>query len=200
MDEQERPERCAVLKIKRSVLIVLISFIFVTPAYGQNGFGEWFIQKKVDPIDDTVSLFAGVVKENKKQLIVSCLNEERFAVGIVWGQYISPFGISLRKNRRDQEVIVRFDKSKPERMKWVVGSKGENTFISDAWNPDQIDDFVEKLKKHKKVIVRSKGSLSGTMTIVFPLSGSTYAIEMVRHTCGLRKDKPEKKKIERKAK
>ena len=172
------------------IVSVLVSLCFTGLAYGQS-YGKWFLHKKVDPIIDTISLFATVAKKSREQLIVSCLNEERLAVAIKWS-LISPFGISLRNKRRNQEVIVRFDKIKPERMVWVLGKSGQSTFLSDAWDPDQIDGFVKKLKKYNQVVVRAEGMNIGIMTLAFSLKGSTYAIKMVEYICGLRKEKPKK--------
>ena len=193
MNERLRGEKCA-MSVVRSLVLLVIILCFPVLGFGQGqSSGKWSIQKKVDPINDKVSMYAGVVNGSRENLVIACLNGERLASAIEWGLF-SPFGISFEK-QRDVEVLVRFDQNKPERMNWIIGKSGRHTVLHNRWDSDEFEKFLKNLKGHSKVVVRAKGMNSGTMTKVFSLFGSAYAIETVEHACGLLKEKPKKKKI-----
>ena len=173
------------------LLKTFVVFIFITTSFGFS-YGNWLLERKVDPIDDTISVYAGVIQTGGI-LVVSCVRKIHISVSIDWGGFW-PFGyLSLNKREKYKSLIVRFDKKAPENTAWFLGSKGRvTTLFADNFR------FIDKLKKHSKLAVRAKKTNGETITIVFSLAGSTYPIEMVEYTCGLREKKPQKKMFENK--
>ena len=169
-----------------SILFILLCSIIIP----ESSYGKWLLQKKIDPIDDTVSVIAVGVETRDKMLMVTCVKRPHLAVGITWGSF-SPFGISGRNNR-SKTILYRFDKEKPGKMEWNLGGNGKTTFFTDPLSY-RIEKFLEKLRKHKKLVVRARGYQGKRITIAFSLIGSAYPIEMVEYACGVRKEKPKKR-------
>lgn len=160
--------------------------------------GDWLLTKTVDPIDDKVSSSVAVFSEDKDRegvLMVLC-NSEEFSILIMWRG-----GRPIVDYYNKVTVIHRFDKGKPESMEWRGRRRAPRlTYLSQEkpFIPLRADIgwFVAELKKHNKLAMKTKG----TTAIIFSLKGSAYAIEMVEYNCGLRKQKPEKRALEKKNK
>ena len=147
----------------------------------ENSKSSWTIDRKVDPILDTLNITAHLreIMETKsffrleKTLGVRC-REKKFKIYVIWGM-AAALGFSTESNAID--VIVRFDSEKPRKEKWSRSTNHNATFAPKA------DQFAKFLTKHRRLAMRTYPKEGSSLTAVFDLKEAKPVVDEVTKAC-----------------
>jgi hypothetical protein len=154
--------------MKKTVFMVIVMVMVMAVT---SSMAAWEFTQDIDPMTDETKSFAMGKTEDRKGIIaVRCMSNSLSIIYLSTGQYFSEDLGSIK---------ARLDKNTVEQ----IGTYGHGTNMTQI-RDDSEAKFLNMLKSGNKLIVKSYGYSDNSGEVrIFPLSGSTTAIEKVEAAC-----------------
>jgi type VI secretion system protein VasI len=148
-----------------------------------TGLGKWRVSKKVNPIDDSVTVTAildadsGLGRRGEEVFFVARCQSNETEAYIGWEDYVGDDSSSVYENWK--YVTVRIGDGDAEVQKWGVSTSKDATFA-----PNWAGTLLKKMAKSNKFIVQTTPYGENPVTAIFDTTGMMDALEPLAETCG----------------
>jgi hypothetical protein len=148
-----------------------------------TGLGKWRVSKKVNPIDDSMTVTAildadsGVGSRGEEVFFVARCQSDKTEAYIGWEDYVGDDSSSVYESWK--YVTVRIGGEDAEVQKWGVSTSKDATFA-----PDWAGDLLQKMARDNKFIVQTTTYGESPVTAIFDTTGMMAALEPLAETCG----------------
>lgn len=166
--------------IRKIFFVVFITYIFgLTSGFANevDQFSDWVVTTKLDKMMDTTKVEATIKSIDKvkdpigfqKNIIISMVCKDDQIQFLISQPY---FFIGPQAT-----IMMRFDGGQPEFQQWSLSADYRMIYLKDSLS------FLEKLAKHKKLILGLLPSARETVAVEFNLQETDKVVDLVERSC-----------------
>lgn len=144
--------------------------------------GNWLTSSKLNAMDDssteivTLASQDGIGPLGRSPVLYLRCASKQLEVFVAWNDYLASDG---GHDSGYKNVTVRFESEEPQNVRWGTSTDSTATF---AENPQQ---FLDRLRKSKRLAVQVVPYNSGPVTAVFDINGLDSASMKLRKECSI---------------